>query len=72
MSIELTEQQLRALDTRGELPPRVVDPRTNAMYVLIPMAEYEDVRDVLEDERRQRAIRSVGIRNAARRLDEDP
>jgi hypothetical protein len=72
MSIELTEQQQQALDSQGEGPPRVIDPRTNVSYYLVPASVYEAVRELLEEERRQKAIRAVGLRNAARRLDEAP
>ena len=66
MAIRLTEQQQRALDSTDAQPPQVVDPRTNAAYILIPLTEYDAVREVVEDERRQRAIREVAIRNAGR------
>ena len=72
MDIRLTEQQQRALDSTDAELPQVVDPRTNAAYVLIPLTEYEAVREIVEDERRQRAIRAVGLRNAGRRVDEAP
>ena len=72
MAIRLTEQQQRALDSTDAELPQVVDPRTNAAYVLIPLTEYEAIREVVEDEKRQRAIRAVGFRNAGRRLDEAP
>ena len=72
MPIRLTEQQQRALDSTEAEPPHVVDPRTNEAYVLIPLTEYEAVREIVEDERRQRAIRAVGLRNAGRRADEAP
>lgn len=68
MSILLTEQQQRTLDSNEDQPPQVVDPRTDAAYVLIPLSEYESVREVLEDERRQSAIHSVALRNAGRRI----
>jgi hypothetical protein len=71
MAIRLTEQQQRALDSTDAELPQVVDPRTNAAYVLIPLTEYEAVREIVE-ERRQRAIRAVGLRNAGRRMDEAP
>lgn len=70
MSIRLTEQQQRALDSTDAQPPQVVDPRTNEEYVLIPLTEYEAVREIVEDERRQRAIRAVALQNAGRRLNE--
>jgi len=72
MAIRLTEQQQRALDSTDAELPQVVDPRTNAAYVLIPLTEYEAIREIVEDERRQRAIRAVGLRNAGRRADEAP
>ena len=72
MAIRLTEQQQRAHDSTDAELPQVVDPRTNEEYVLIPLTEYEAVREIVEDERRQRAIRAVGLRNAGRRVDEAP
>ncbi len=71
MAIQLTEQQQLALDSSESQPPQVVDPRTNAEYVLIPASEYGAVREIVEDERRQRGIRAVAFRNVARRLAED-
>ncbi len=72
MAIRLTEQQQRALDSSDAELPQVVDPRTNAAYVLISLTEYEAVREIVEGERRQKAIRSVGLRNAGRRMAEAP
>ncbi|MCU0977813.1 MAG: hypothetical protein MUF25_01445 [Pirellulaceae bacterium] len=72
MTIELTPQQLRVLDGGEPGVPRVVDPRNNASYVLVSEAEYETVRDVLEDERRQRGIRRVALRNAIGRMGDTP
>lgn len=70
MAIRLTEQQQHALDSTGADPPQVVDPRNNAAYVLIPLTEYDAVREIVGDERRQRAIRGVALRNAERHVDE--
>ena len=72
MPIELTEQQQQSLDAAEELPPKVVDPRTRAAYVLIPAREYEVVREILEDERQQRTIRKVAVRNAIGRMEGEP
>jgi len=72
MAIELTEQQQRELDIPREAPPRVVDPRTREAFVLIPEGEYEAVAEALEEDRRQRAIRAIGRRNAIGRMDEEP
>ncbi len=69
--VPLTEQQQQALDAVPALP-RLIDPRTNAAYVLVPESEYESVREALEDDRRHRVIRRVGLRNAVGRMAEDP
>ena len=72
MSIELTPQQQQALDTKEESPPRVIDPRTNTTYILVPEVDYESIRELLQEERRQQAIHAVALRNAAGRIDETP
>ena len=72
MSIQLTPQQQKALDTQKDRPPRVVDPRNNTNYVLVPEADYEAIRELLEDERRQQAILAAAVRNAAGRIDDTP
>ena len=68
----LTEQQQQLLDSTEAQSPQVVDPRTNVSYVLIPLTEYEVVREVVEDEKQQREIRAVALRNAGRRMVEAP
>ena len=72
MSIQLTPQQQQALDTQGDSPPRVIDPRTNTSYILVREADYESIRELLEDERRQQAIHAVALRNAAGRINDTP
>jgi hypothetical protein len=72
MSIELTPQQQQALDSKNESPPRVIDPRTNTTYILVPEVDYQSIRELLEEERRQQAIHAVALRNAAGRIDDIP
>jgi hypothetical protein len=72
MAIRLTEKQQQLLDATEAQPPQVVDPRTNVSYVLIPLTEYESVREVVEDEKQQKDIRAVALRNAGRRMVEAP
>jgi hypothetical protein len=72
MSIELTEQQQQTLDIQTEIPPRVIDPRNNATYYLVAAPDFEAIQDLLEEERLQKAIRAVGLRNAAGRMEEVP
>jgi hypothetical protein len=50
MSIELTDEQQRAVAQAGEAPPRLVNPRTNEAYVLVPADEYERMRSALPAE----------------------
>ena len=70
MSIELTVEQQHALDNQVGGPQRVVDPRTDTAYVLVPESEYEATRELLEDDRREQVIHAVALRNAAGRMDE--
>jgi hypothetical protein len=72
MSIQLTPQQQQALDTQKDSPPRVIDPRTNTTYILLPEMDYESIRELLEDERRQHAVHAVALRNAAGRMNDTP
>jgi len=72
MDIQLTPQQQQALDTQEDRPPRVVDPRTNTAYILVPEVDYEAIRELLDDERRQQAIHAVALRNAAGRMNDVP
>ena len=72
MSIHLTPQQQQALDTQKDSPPRVIDPRTNTTYILVSEMDYESIRELLEDERRQQTIHAVALRNAAGRINNTP
>jgi len=51
MSIELTLEQQRELDRPANAPQRLVDPRTDTAYVLVPEAEYDVMQELLEDGR---------------------
>jgi hypothetical protein len=42
--IELTEQQVDALENTEGTPPRVMNPRTKETYVLVPVEEYERLK----------------------------
>jgi len=43
--IELTEQQVQALEHADATPPRVVNPRTKETFVLLRVDEYERLKD---------------------------
>jgi hypothetical protein len=72
MLMQLTEPFQQAIDALQDQPLRVVDPRTNITYVLLRAEDYENIREILEDEKRQKIIRAVGLRNAVGRMNEEP
>ena len=72
MLIPLSEQEQEAIDAAGWQPPHLVDPRSQTEYVLISIRDYEIVRDILEEESRQRIIHKIGLKNAAKRMNEEP
>jgi hypothetical protein len=43
--IELTEQQMQALETSETTPLRIVNPWTKETFVLLPVIEYERLKD---------------------------
>lgn len=43
--IEMTEQQMRAIETPDVTPPRIVNPRTKEMFVLLRVDEYERLKE---------------------------
>jgi len=70
MTIQLTETQAETLRHETASPVSVVDPHTNALWYLVSATEYQAIQEILDDERQQKAIRTVGFRNAAQRLRE--
>jgi len=48
MAPVLTPEQQGALDAQPNVPLRVIDPRNQAVYVLLGEAEYEKVRALFE------------------------
>ena len=47
--IELTEQQLQALEHPDSNPPRVLNPRTHETFVLLPVDEYDRLKEEYDD-----------------------
>ena len=43
--IELTEQQMQALENLSATPHRVVNPRTKETFVLLPTDEYQRLKE---------------------------
>ncbi len=48
--VKLTAQQMKALELATDAPPRVADPTTGAMAVLLKSADFEWMRGLLGDE----------------------
>ena len=65
MEIQLTPQQQLALDSMKQGPARIVDPRTRTAYVLVLAADYEAIRETMEEVQQRQAIHAVALRNAA-------
>jgi hypothetical protein len=47
--IELTDQQLQALENPGATPPLLVNPRTRETFVLLRVDEYERLTEDYDD-----------------------
>ena len=48
--IELTEQQMQALENPDAVPLRIVNPRTKETFVLLRLDEYERQKDEAYDD----------------------
>jgi len=70
MSIELTEEQRRAVK-QGE-PVRIPVPEIGEDVVLLRAAVYEEIRELLEDEREQQVFRAFARKQAAQLAKENP
>lgn len=68
MKIELTPDQQQHLENASEHPVNVHDPRSKTDYVLVPTEEYEQLREIVEDDIEQRALRRAAARTLAKRL----
>jgi hypothetical protein len=47
MSVELTQEQLQAIRSQGETPLYMLDPQTQAWYVLVSASQYERIEPLL-------------------------
>ncbi len=62
--IELTHEQVQALGNAEVTPPRVMNPQTREMFVLVPLVEYE--RPHRRTQVRRRSLDRRGEEPAAR------
>jgi len=72
MAIELNAEQGKSLDAESESPPRVVDPRTNRIYVLIEAEQYDRMKALLQEELDIRAAYPLMDAVAAKEGWDDP
>jgi hypothetical protein len=75
MSIELTEEMRQAMAANPLEPLRLIDPRRNLSYVLLPAAIYDQFKELLEeaeDQALQKAVREAGLRSAIQWMKENP
>jgi hypothetical protein len=70
MSIELTEDQRQAV-LSGEAV-RLSLPEFGRDVVLLSTTEYEELRELREDDRQQKAFRHAGLRSALRWMKDNP
>jgi PHD/YefM family antitoxin component YafN of YafNO toxin-antitoxin module len=49
-AIELTDQQIDAVQHPATTPPHVVNPRTNETFVLLPVEEYQRLKEAMYDD----------------------
>ena len=47
--IEMTDQQIQALENPEAAPPRIVNPRTKETFVLVRLEEYERLKEEYDD-----------------------
>jgi hypothetical protein len=43
--IKLTDEQLHELQSPEATPPRLINPRTNETFILLPISEYERLKE---------------------------
>jgi len=68
--IELTEQQRQAV--RNGEAIRLLAPEIGEDVVLLRAAQYESMRDLLEDQREQEAVLRYSMKQAAKVAKENP
>jgi hypothetical protein len=70
MSIDLSEEQRQAV-MKGE-PVRLTVPEVGGDVVLLRADHYESIRELVEDQRQQKAFRQAGLRSALRWMKDNP
>ncbi len=66
----LTAEQHQAIEQAGDQPVPLVDPQTNVSYYLVRADLFQEMSDLLDEEKQRSAIARKAKRNAAARMDE--
>jgi hypothetical protein len=66
----MTSEQHQAVEQAGDRPVPVVDPQTQIEYYLVRADLFQEVSELLEEERQRHVITRKGKRNAAARMNE--
>jgi hypothetical protein len=66
----LTAEQHQAVEQAGDQPVPMVDPQTRVTYYLVRAEVFEEMSELLEEERQREAIAKKAKRNAAARMNE--
>jgi hypothetical protein len=64
---KVSEDQQNALDAQPDIPLRIVDPRTNTTYVLLPLQRYEKIKALFEEDPMSDAEKRLQLAESARR-----
>jgi hypothetical protein len=66
MSVELSIPQQEALDQQPSEPLRVIDPRTRAAYVVLPVEEYDRLKQRVAEESEDQALQQAWLASATK------
>jgi hypothetical protein len=66
----MTSEQHQAVEEAGGQPVPVLDPQTRTEYYLVRADLFQEMSELLEEERQRHAIAKKAKRNAAARMDE--
>jgi hypothetical protein len=66
----LTSEQRQVVEQAGDQPVPIVDPQTKVTYDLVRADLFQEMSELLEDERQRAAIAKPAKHNAAARMNE--
>ncbi len=66
----MTSEQHQAVEQAGDRPVSVVDPQTRIEYYLVRADLFQEMSELLEEERQRHGIAQKAKRNAGARMNE--